>query len=220
MCQSPWQRDFYWIWSCVGFFENTGVNPSLLLPLHFYFLFSLMFIFLIAHPSPAWFTCHFTYQRHRSFLTTVRSHPNIINRPFVNFEWEEKFSSSSCRSWLGLNRKSILFSPLIFIKHHTMLTFLWGFKWFWRSSGWGEHPPPIFPSFSPWPLMVLLPHHCLQKKVTSWVKVHSGPFPKHRTESALLPHGKSVIQQWSLFLTCIMKHMIYYKLGPRPNFYS
>lgn len=40
--------EFEVVW---GFFENTGVDPSLLLPLHLYYLFSLMSVFLIAHTS-------------------------------------------------------------------------------------------------------------------------------------------------------------------------
>lgn len=59
----------------------------------------------------------------------------------------------------------------------------------------GGNIHPQFFRFSPWPFTVLLPHHFFQKEVSSWVKVHSGPFPKHHMESAPLLRGKSVIQQ-------------------------
>lgn len=161
MHRSPWQSGFYWIWNCLGSFENTGVNPSLLWPLHFHFLFSL--IFLVAYISPEWFTCHFIHKQ--IFLTSVRSHPNIINRPFVHFEWERKLHFSH-RSSLDLNRKKMIwFSPLRCIKHHIMLPFIGGSSDFDGAVNEGNIHPKLLLSLSfafYYPPSTLLP----PKKVT------------------------------------------------------
>lgn len=192
MCQSPWQRDFYSVWSCLGFFEDTVVNPSLLLPQHFHFLFSLCQYFLL--PLLVLNGLHtykivlpFYIQATQIFLTTVRSYPNIISRPFVCFEWKEKFSSSSRR--LEWKNNLVFYFDTDQAPYHANI-FL-GAQITLMEQWMEGTPTPDYSSFSPLPSTVLFPHPFPKKKVSSEVKVHNGIFLKwllcHLTQSLSSP---------------------------------
>lgn len=87
---------------------------------------------------------------------------------------------------------------------------------------WEEFLPNclFFFFFKPWSLTVLLHIHPQEKDAWNLSDITMAPFLNNFSELPSCCLANISLSSWSLLLTCVMKLVAYYKLGPRPNFYS